>query len=401
MTANFVLSTPVVLLVFNRPRLTARVFEAIRKARPPKLLVVADGPRPDRPSEAALCAEVRTICQSVDWPCDVMTHFAPTNMGCRNRVSSGLMWAFEQVEEAIILEDDCLPNESFFRFCQELLTRHRDDTNVAMISGNCFLPGGYNRTFASYFFTRYPHIWGWATWRRAMKHYDVWMTKWPEVNAQGWLEDFFQHDPTLVAYWRSIFTQVHNGQIDTWDYQLTLSFWLRGMISICPARNLISNIGFGPDATHTTVEGPRSNMSVYDLQFPLEAPSTLTIDALADEFAASFVYNVPGFKGSQRMQTLFQLMPPSLATLPDQQRLEFRGNLLSLATIAVQGGDAATALELTQICARTGPRMRELAYVQGLCSLMLGDKQSAKQFFEAELGSYPDNEQAKKMYAML
>jgi hypothetical protein len=101
------------------------------------------------------------------------------------------------------------------------------------------------------------------------------------------------------------------------------------------------------------------------------------------------------------MQTLFQLMPPSLATLPDQQRLEFRGNLLSLATVAVQGGDAATALELTQICARTGPRMRELAYVQGLCSLMLGDKQSAKQFFEAELGSYPDNEQAKKMYAML
>jgi len=401
MTANFELMTPVVLLVFNRPALTTRVFEAVRKARPTRLLVVADGPRSNRPGEDTLCAEVRQICQRVDWPCTVSTNFAPTNMGCRNRVSSGLMWAFEQVEEAIILEDDCLPHESFFRFCQDLLARHRDDSNVAMISGNCFLPGGYNRTFASYFFTRYPHIWGWATWRRAMKHYDVTMAKWPEVNEQGWLEDFFQHDATLAAYWRSILNQVHNGQIDTWDYQLTLSFWLRGMISICPARNLISNIGFGPDATHTTIVGPRANMPTHEMRFPLTSPATVTVDALADEFAASFVYNVPGFKGSQRMQMLFNASPQSLGNCSEQQRLEFRNNLLALATVAVQGGDAATALELAQICARTGPKMRDLFHVQGLCSMMLGDAQSARNFFELELSNYPDNSQAKQMLGML
>lgn len=401
MRSDFVLSTPVVLLVFNRPQQTRRVFEAIRTARPPKLLIVADGPRANRPEEPALCTEVLNICQEVDWPCEVITNFASTNMGCRNRVASGLTWAFEQVQEAIILEDDCLPHESFFRFCQELLDRHRDDTSVAMISGDCFLPGGYNRTCASYFFTRYAHIWGWATWRRAIQHYDVTMKKWPEVNSQGWLEDFFQNDPTLVAYWRSIFTQVYNGHINTWDYQLMLSFWLRGMISICPARNLISNIGFGADATHTKEANPRANMLVHEMKFPLVAPSTLTPDALADECAAWSVYGVPAFKGSWRMQMLFNQIPSSLHSLSEQQRHEFCGTIISLATIALQGGDAAIALELAELCATIGSRIEGLFYMKGLCSLALGDRQSAKANFEIELSRYPNNTQAREMYSNL
>ena len=395
------LSTPVLLLVFNRPEHTRRVFEAIKNARPPKLLIVADGPRADRPGEAAKCDEVRSICQDVDWPCEVFTNFSPTNMGCRNRVASGLTWAFEQVEEAIILEDDCLPHPSFFPFCQELLQRYRDDTNVAVISGNCFLPGGYNRTFASYFDTRYSFIWGWATWRRAFKHYDVTMSKWPEVNAQGWLEDSLQEEPALVAYWRSIFNQVYNGQIDTWDYQLTFSLWLRGMISICPSRNLVSNIGFGPEATHTTDNSPRANMPVFEASFPLVAPSSFMADSLADEFAALSVYNVPGFKGSERMQGLFRYTPPALAGFSEQQRLEYRMNLLSFASLALQGGDAATALELLRLCARTGPHMRDLCYIEGLCSLALGDRQNAKNSLELELSRYPDNAQARQMYSTL
>jgi len=401
MSSLFSLTTPVVFLVFNRPQHTARVFEAIRRARPPKLLIVADGPRASRPGEDSLCAEVRQICQSVDWPCEVITHFAESNMGCRNRVSSGLKWAFEQVEEAIVLEDDCLPSQSFFQFCQELLTKHRHDDGVGLISGSCFLPDGYNRTFSNYFFTRYPQIWGWASWRRAMQHYDVSMSKWSEINSQGWLEDFFQNDPALVAYWRSIFLQVANAQIDTWDYQLTLSMWLRGMISICPARNLISNIGFGPEATHTTSTGPRANTPVHDMTFPLIAPSTITVDALADEFAAVYVYNVPGFKGSQRMQQLFKYTPAALYQFSEQQRVECRGNMLSLAMIAVQSGDAVTALELAQICARTGLVMRDLNYVQGLCCLLLGDKQNARYYLELELSAFSDNQQARQLYSTL
>jgi hypothetical protein len=234
-----------------------------------------------------------------------------------------------------------------------------------------------------------------------MQHYDVAMTKWPEVNAQGWLEDFFQNDLTLVAFWRSIFTQVYDGQIDTWDYQLTLSFWLRGMISICPARNLISNIGFGSDATHTKDANPRANMPVYEMKFPLIAPSALTADSLADEFAAWSVYSVPAFKGSLRMQMLFNQSPPALYALSEQQRQEYCGNIVSLAAMALQGGDAAIALELTELCAKIGSRIEGLFYMKGLCSLALGDKQSAKASLEIELSRYPNNTQARAMYSTL
>lgn len=401
MTIPYRLTTPVVLLVFNRPQHTRRIFEAIRSARPPKLLIVADGPRSDRPGEAERCAEVREICQQVDWPCEVITNFAPFNLGCKERVSSGLSWAFDQVEEAIILEDDCLPHPSFFPFCQELLKRYRDDTNVAVISGNCFLPGGYNRSFASYYYSRYSFIWGWATWRRTLKHYDVTMAKWPEVNQQGWLEDSLQDEPSLVAYWRSIFTQVHNGLIDTWDYQLTFSLWLRGMISICPAQNLVSNIGFGADATHTTEYSPRANMPVFDMKLPLIAPSAFIADSLADEFAALSVYNVPGFKGSERMQQLYKYSPPALPGITEQQRTEYRSNLINLASHALQGGDPVTALELLRLCARTGPPMRDIYYIEGLCSLTLGDRQNAKNSLELELSRYPDNAAAKQIYTSL
>jgi hypothetical protein len=230
-----------------------------------------------------------------------------------------------------------------------------------------------------------------------MQHYDVTMAKWPELNSQGWLEDVCNNDFSLVAYWRSIFNNVYHGAIDTWDYQLTFSFWLRGMLSICPARNLTSNIGFGADATHTKDNSPRANMPVYEMQFPLVSPTSLTADSLADDVAAAHVYNVPGFKGSQRMQMLFNFTPASLPSLSGEKRDEYRTNLLSLAMFAVQAGDPATALELAQLCARTGQKMRDLFYVQGLCSLVLGDTQNARNFFELEMRDYPNNEQAKQM----
>lgn len=151
------LTTPVAFLVFNRPDTTIRVFEEIRRARPPKLLVVADGARADRPGEAEKCAQVRAIVEQVDWECGVLKNYADDNMGCKRRISSGLDWVFANVEEAIILEDDCLPHPSFFRFCEELLRRYRDDERVMMISGDNF-QFGKKRTDYSYYFSKYPHI---------------------------------------------------------------------------------------------------------------------------------------------------------------------------------------------------------------------------------------------------
>jgi hypothetical protein len=160
-------NTPIAFFIFNRPDTTARVFEAIRQAQPSKLLVVADGPRSTRPGEAEKCAATRAIIDQVDWECEVLTNYSDVNLGCRHRVSSGLDWVFEQVEEAIILEDDCLPHPTFFRFCEELLEWYRHDHRIVAISGDNFQNGHQSGEF-SYYFSRYVHIWGWATWRRGL-----------------------------------------------------------------------------------------------------------------------------------------------------------------------------------------------------------------------------------------
>src|SRR5512139_3287315 len=175
--SDWQLKTPVAFIIFNRPDTAERVFAEIAKARPPKLLVVADGPRANRSGEAEKCAATRAIIDRVDWDCEVLTNFSDTNLGCKNRVSSGIDWVFEQVPEAIILEDDCLPHPTFFRFCEELLERYRDDERIGMISGDNFQLG-QKRTDASYYFSRYNHIWGWASWRRAWRHYDREASAW-------------------------------------------------------------------------------------------------------------------------------------------------------------------------------------------------------------------------------
>ncbi|MBT9168466.1 MAG: hypothetical protein DDT22_00506 [candidate division WS2 bacterium] len=292
--SNWQLKTPVVFLIFNRPDTTEKVFEEIRRARPPKLLVVADGPRSDKLGEAEKCKAARAIVERVDWSCDVLTNYSDTNLGCKRRVSSGLDWVFDNVEEAIILEDDCLPHPTFFHFCEELLERYSDDERIMMISGDNF-QFGRKRTQCSYYFSRYNHIWGWASWRRAWKHYDVNMKLWPEIRDGKWLDDIFCNKNT-VRYWRKIFENVYQGKIDTWDYQWTFACWVQGGLSILPNSNLISNIGFGPNSTHTTEESEFSNMQIepvnFPVNFPLVHPSFILRDGLADIFTENNHYNI-------------------------------------------------------------------------------------------------------------
>jgi len=275
------LEVPIAFLVFNRPDTTALVFEAIRGAKPQKLLVVADGPRHDRLGESEKCAAVRSIVEQVDWPCEVLKNYAETNMGCKRRVSSGLDWVFDQVEEAIILEDDCMPHPTFFTFCQELLEKYREDERVAMISGDNF-QFGHRRTLYSYYFSRYPHIWGWASWRRAWRLYDEKMSLWPEVMSSGWLQDIFPRK-RVARFWRDMFSSTHDGQIDTWDHQLTFAFAVNSGLCIVPDRNLVSNIGFGADATHTKQGSRFAEVPVEPMEFPLRHPPFVIRDAIADE----------------------------------------------------------------------------------------------------------------------
>lgn len=264
-------------------------FAQIAKAQPPKLLIVADGPRENCPGEAAKCAATRAIIERVDWDCEVLTHYADTNMGCKLRVSSGLDWVFDTVKEAIILEDDCLPHQSFFRFCEELLDRYRDDERIVQISGVNY-QFGRRRTDDSYYFSRFNHIWGWASWRRAWKLYDVNLSLWSEVRDRGWLADILG-DPKQVKYWCNAFQSVADNKIDTWDYQWTFASWINSTLTILPNVNLISNIGFGVDATHTNGVSRLANMKVDEIVFPLKHPKMVVRDAGADWFTAKTTFS--------------------------------------------------------------------------------------------------------------
>jgi hypothetical protein len=288
--ADWQLTTPVAFFIFNRPDTTARVFEAIRRAAPPRLLIVADGPRPGRPGETEQCAAARAVVAGVDWPCQVSHNFSESNLGCRSRVSSGLDWVFETVEEAIILEDDCLPHPSFFRFCQELLERYRDDRRVMTISGNNHLFGRKDVT-DSYYFSRYPHIWGWACWRRSWQLYDADMAQWPQVRDAGGLEASFP--PRQARYWRYVFEAVRRGEIDTWDYQLTFSCLLNQALCITPTVNLVSNLGFGAGATNTTDSCRLAELAAEPMDFPLRHPAHLVGDVRSDRETERIVFSHP------------------------------------------------------------------------------------------------------------
>jgi len=287
------LRTPVAFIIFNRPDTTQQVFAEIAKARPPILLVVGDGPRANHAEEAGKVAATRGIIKRVDWDCEVLTNFSEVNLGCKRRVSTGIDWVFDQVEKAIILEDDCLPDPTFFRFCQEMLERYRHDQRIGMISGDNF-QFGRRRNDDSYYFSKYVHVWGWASWRdRWAGSYDVTMARWPRIRDEGWLGDIVGNR-SEAAYWHNIFESVHRGDIDTWDYQWLFANWLEGRMSILPAMNMISNLGFGKNATHTiAVDRGLSNLRRNPMGFPLIHPPGVFRNIQADEFSERMCFRIP------------------------------------------------------------------------------------------------------------
>ncbi len=286
------MNTAVAFLIFSRPEPTRRVLAAIREARPRLLLVVADGPRADRPEDAAKCAEVREVVErGVDWPCEVRKNYADTNLGCARRVSSGLDWVFEEVEEAIILEDDCLPHATFFPFCEELLARYREDERVAQIAGCSFQDQGRAPASPSYFFSRYPHCWGWATWRRAWRHYDHSMSAWRQVD-RSWLDEVFE-EAAERRWWSEAFDATAAGRLDSWAFRWTLSTLSRGRVSAVPFENLVTNIGFGADATHTR-GGDRLEIPATGLSFPLSHPAGVRRHEGADAHTSRRLFRKPG-----------------------------------------------------------------------------------------------------------
>jgi len=308
--------TPVCLLIFNRPHLTRRVFEAIRRVKPQKLYVVADGPRSDHPDDAEKCAITRSIIGGVNWDCEISTNYSDSNLGCKKRVSSGLAWVFDRCDEAIFLEDDCLPDTTFFQFCEQLLEKYRDEQSVSIVSGNNF-QFGQPRTSHSYYFSRFLHMWGWASWRRTWQNYDLAMKMWPTLRESNWLNQTLE-DPRAVKCWRDIFDRTYAGTINTWDYQWVFSCWAKDTCAIVPKCNLVSNIGFGDSsATHTSNHDTLiGNLPLAAMRFPLVHPPVIVRDNVADQFDFEREYLQEGLRSHKnflrRSYRMFNYIPALL-----------------------------------------------------------------------------------------
>lgn len=280
MTHDYKCRSPVCLLIYRRPDMTERVLARIRAAQPQRLYVVADAPPAQAPPGlVAACERARAAVESVDWECDVQRLYAHRHLGLGLRVSSGISEIFENTESIIVLEDDCIPEPSFFRFCDELLERYRADTRVMHISGNRFSPE--QKSDASYYFSMFPHCWGWATWGRAWRLYDHSMGDWPAFRDEGWLADMIRDEPTS-QYWSRKFDSVFRNELDSWAYRWTFACWINQGLSILPQVNLVSNIGFGADATHTTQQTWAAGLPTEEIAFPLRHPRHFLRDERAD-----------------------------------------------------------------------------------------------------------------------
>jgi hypothetical protein len=284
------LKTPVALIIFNRPDTTEKVFEKIRQAKPPLLLVVADGPREEKPGEAQKCAATRAIIDRVDWNCEVLKNYSEINLGCGRRPATGLDWVFDTVEEAIVLEDDCIPHPTFFRYCEELLDYYRDDERVMAVCGSN-IQFGRHRTEYSYYFSHYSLCWGWASWRRAWKYFDFDLKVWPEVRDKNLLIDILG-DAHAAKVWHQTLQMTYDKLLECWDFQWTFANFIQRGLSIIPHVNLISNIGYTQEATHTKEEdSPYNQMLIEVMDFPLKHPPFIVRNVQADRFTEYTLYD--------------------------------------------------------------------------------------------------------------
>lgn len=282
------LDTAILFILFNRTDTALQVFESIRAAKPKRLYFFADGARTHIVGEKEQCEKARAIKDLVDWQCEVKTYYLDENIGPRLALGKGINWFFEHEEEGIILEHDCLPSQSFYTFCETLLTHYRHDERVMHISGDNF-QFGKKRGEASYYFSRLNHIWGFATWRRAWKHYDVEMKNYPEFVQQNQIKNILKH-PRLIRFWNKIFKDTYENKIQTWDYQWTFAMWCQNGLAVLPQQNLVSNIGFDSGALNTVNPNHKvANMRRYEIA-EITHPQFVLVNEDADNYSMDVIF---------------------------------------------------------------------------------------------------------------
>ena len=304
------LRTPVLFIAFNRYDSAIQVFEAIRQAKPPRFYFACDGPRNEQ--ERARCEKVRSIVDLVDWECEVFTKFSEKNLGVMMGESTAMDWFWENEEEGIVLEDDTYPSQSFFWYCQELLEKYRNDDRVWCIMGNNLMTEWEVKGKESYYFSAhgYGAYWGWAGWRRVWQKYDVQMKDWPEVRDSGLLMgQFLTKGEMKEAY--LLFEAQYDGRIRSWDYQMDLARHLNRGVTCMPNTNMIRNIGFGSEGTHTVNENDRRNKEdLYEMKFPLVHPKYMLVDQERD--LAYFERYIEPSSFRKFKNSIKSLLPPKI-----------------------------------------------------------------------------------------
>ena len=286
---------PILIVAFNRPDRVEELISTLRPIRPTTVFLSVDGPRVGNPTDAALVTRTQQAVNLIDWPCEVHTRFLPNNLGCGKAVSSAIDWFFSQVERGVILEDDVSPGPQFFDFCSELLELYQDDERVFAISGCNFVPTGVPEQDASYRFSALTHVWGWATWQRAWDHYEFTMRDWRSRLPMGRRWKAMGGDVGGFAYWTAVFDWMRWGKIDTWDYQWTLAQMAAGGLTATSNANLVENVGFREDATHTLAK-PSFVREIEPLRLPLVHPR-IERDLTADRWIRSRVLQVSTSSG--------------------------------------------------------------------------------------------------------
>ena len=303
------MDTPVALVIFRRPYHTQRVLEVLAEIRPKRMYVISDGPSKGNEDEALLVKECRELIDQIQWDCEILKNYSEENMGSRRRVVSGLDWVFETEDRAIILEDDCVPEVSFFKFCEELLSKLEHELRVAGIGGSNVLEEKTQSLVSDYFFSRYPAIWGWATWRRTWSRYSQNLPK----NVVKEVRHHRQFSPSRsnLAYWRSKFGDVSKGLVDAWDYQLAYLSMKSEQLWVIPRNNQISNIGFGEGATHTfDTASAFSMIRITAASFPLAGPIDIKPEPLYDEALQARLHHEPLLR--RLLIKVFRILPASL-----------------------------------------------------------------------------------------
>lgn len=291
---------PVAIFGFNRPNEFKRVLDEALKAHPKKLYIVLDGPRNETEVESQ--KQMKAWVDELSEKIPVETNYSQKNLGCKVRISSGIDWVFSKEEAAIFLEDDCLPSQNFFTFTSQLLTHFKDNEQIGIISGyNPLLKETESRA-ESYYFSKYPHIWGWASWSRVWKNYDVTFSK---LNSHGpRLIEEFSHNPDEIRFWTNHFNKVASGEINTWDAQVTFMFFQQSYFCILPTGNLIENIGFSEGATHTVTSEDHQTNPIVEVATPIIHPASQTPDL--DYQRAKTEYQIPhiALRAIKKLQSL-------------------------------------------------------------------------------------------------